>query len=69
YVARLYGQLLRRMGRNEEAYKFLTDLHPTLPNGVVYAQKNTVLRRIRQLEKTLEITPGKSFRPVARQAD
>ncbi len=69
YVARLYGQLLRRMGRNEEAYKFLTELHSTLPDGIVYAQKNTVLRRIRQLEKTLEITPGKSFRPVARQAD
>jgi len=69
YVARLYGQLLRRMGRNKEAYKFLTELHPTLPDGVIYAQKNTVLQRIRQLEKTLGITKGNSFRPVARQAD
>ena len=66
YVARLYGQLLRRMGRNAEAYKFLTELYPTLPGSIIYAQKKTELRRIRQLEKTLKITKGNSFRPEKR---
>ncbi len=31
YVARIYGELLRRQGRNAEAYAWLKQLYPTLP--------------------------------------
>ena len=31
YVARIYGELLRRQGRNAEAYVWLRQLYPTLP--------------------------------------
>ena len=63
YIARLYAQLLRRMGRNREAYEYLKRLHPTLPDGVIYAQKSVVLRRIRILEKTLGIPSKNAYQP------
>lgn len=63
YVGRLYAQLLRRVGRHREAYEFLTQLHPTLPD-IIYAQKGVVLQRIRKLEKQLEIPEAVSFQPT-----
>jgi tetratricopeptide (TPR) repeat protein len=38
YVARIYGELLRRLGRNDEAYAWLKQLYPTLPKDA----KNSV---------------------------
>tara|TARA_B100001123_G_scaffold442346_1_gene585700 strand:+ start:476 stop:1318 length:843 start_codon:yes stop_codon:yes gene_type:complete len=63
YVGRLHAQLLRKLGRNQEAYKFLTGIYPELPDEIIYAQKKVVLKRIRQLEKSLNISPEKRFRP------
>lgn len=53
FAARIYGELLRRQGRLEEAYAFLADLHRELPDGDPYAQKDVVLERIRDLEDSL----------------
>jgi tetratricopeptide (TPR) repeat protein len=54
YAARIYAQLLRKMGKNKEAYDFLRDLYQQLPD-VPYAQKDVILERIRELENTLEV--------------
>ena len=58
FSARIYGELLRRQGKREEAYHFLTELHKELPDENPYAQKDVVLERIRDLEESL----GKAFR-------
>lgn len=62
YAARIYAQLLRKMGKNEEAYDFLRDLYQQLPD-IPYAQKDVILERIHELEKTLEIPVWERFRP------
>ncbi len=62
YAARIYGQLLRNQGLDEEAYLFLTDLHDRLPN-VPFAQKNIILERIRDLENDLKIPFWERFQP------
>ncbi len=62
YAARIYGQLLRNQGLDEEAYLFLTDLHDRLPN-VPFAQKNIILERIRNLENDLKIPFWERFQP------
>jgi tetratricopeptide (TPR) repeat protein len=54
YAARVYGELLRRQGKQVEAYRYLQDLYTNLPNDP-YAQKNIILGRIRELETTLKI--------------
>jgi tetratricopeptide (TPR) repeat protein len=60
YAARIYGELLRRQGKDAEAYTFLKDLHHSLPNDP-YAQKNIILERIRELEKELKIPVWNRF--------
>ena len=55
FAARVYGELLRRLGRTREAYDWLVQLYPTLPDDDPSALKETVLRRIEELEKELEI--------------
>lgn len=62
YAARIYGQLLRNQGLDEEAYLFLTDLYDQLPN-VPFAQKNIILERIRNLENDLKIPFWERFQP------
>ncbi|MFP4157101.1 MAG: tetratricopeptide repeat protein [Opitutales bacterium] len=54
FSARIYAELLRRQGKLEAAYAFLTDLHRELPDDNPYAQKEIVLERIRDLEDRLE---------------
>ncbi|MBC8010169.1 MAG: hypothetical protein H7067_08730 [Burkholderiales bacterium] len=61
YAARIYGELLRRLGRNAEAYAFLKELFPTLPKDDLMAQTNVVLDRIRELEGELEIPVTQRF--------
>jgi hypothetical protein len=62
YAARIYAELLRRQGKNEEAYAFLKELHNTLPNEP-YSQKGILLERIRELEKELSIPVWERFEP------
>lgn len=64
YAARIYAELLRKQGKDEEAYAFLKNLHTTLPN-VPYAQKDIILERIRELENTLKVPFWKRFQPAA----
>jgi tetratricopeptide (TPR) repeat protein len=55
FAGRIYGELLRRIGKNQEAYDWLTELYPTLPADDPTALKPNVLRRIRELERELRI--------------
>jgi hypothetical protein len=55
YVARVYAELLRRLGRNQEAYDYLRRLYPTLPANVPAATKDIVWERLRELENTLKL--------------
>lgn len=60
YAARIYGELLRRQGKDAEAYAFLKELHTSLPDDP-YAQKGIVIERIRELEKELKIPVWNSY--------
>jgi hypothetical protein len=74
YAARIYAELLRKMGRKAEAYDWLKKLYSTLPKTVDAARGITdfqvesamapvVLERIHELEKELNIPDGESFKP------
>lgn len=63
YAARIYAELLRRLGRNQEAYEFLRKLHPTLPKEDLMAQADVVLGRIRELEDELNLPLLNRFNP------
>lgn len=74
YAARIYAELLRRLGRTTEAYAWLKKLYPTLPKAVDEAKGITefqvqsamapvVLERIRELEQELNVPAIDSFRP------
>lgn len=54
YAARIYAELLRKQGKNNEAYQYLKQLHRTLPDDP-YAQKDILLERIHELEEQLEV--------------
>jgi len=64
YAARIYAELLRRQGKDAEAYAFLKELHAELPN-VRFAQKGILLERIRDLEKALKVPFWQRYMPVA----
>lgn len=64
FAARIYGELLRREGKNSEAYDFLKQLHQDLPDDP-YAQKPIILDRIRELEEELKIPVWQRFQPQA----
>lgn len=61
YAARIYGELLRRLNRVAEAYAFLKELYPTLPQGDIMAQPWVVLDRIREIEGELDIPVTQRF--------
>ncbi|MGB0743475.1 MAG: tetratricopeptide repeat protein [Opitutales bacterium] len=63
FAARIYAELLRRQGKDAEAYVFLTDLFRRLPDDNPYAQKGIILERIRVLEDTLSIPAEEQFEP------
>jgi hypothetical protein len=65
YAARIYAELLKRQGRNAEAYAWLCALHPQLPRDDEAADAPLVLTRIRELERTLRVSPEQAFRPEA----
>jgi hypothetical protein len=64
YAARLHAEMLRRAGRKEAALTFLVQLHPTLPPGDDGAARETVLERIRELERELSVPAEKAYRPA-----
>ncbi len=74
YAARIYPELLRKLGRTAEAYTWLKQLYPTLPKAVDPAKGITefqvqsamatvVLERIRELEGELNVPQDKVFKP------
>ncbi len=62
FAARVYAELLRRDGKDEEAYKFLKKLHRELPDKPL-AQKPIILDRIREVEVALKIPFWQRFQP------
>ncbi|MGH7959508.1 MAG: tetratricopeptide repeat protein [Opitutaceae bacterium] len=63
YAARLHAEMLRRAGRKAEALRFLIILHPSLPAGDEGAARETVLERIRELERALGVPAAKVYQP------
>lgn len=63
FSARIYAELLRRQGKDAEAYAFLKKLHEALPDADPRAQKDVVLERIRELEASLRIPVWNRYRP------
>jgi tetratricopeptide (TPR) repeat protein len=55
FAARIYGELLRRLGRNRDAYDWLRRVHARLPVDDEAAMSGLVLKRIHDLEKELDI--------------
>ena len=62
FAARIYGELLRREGKNAEAYYFLKQLHLDLPDDP-YAQKPIIYDRILELEEELKVPVWQRFQP------
>ncbi|HWA11067.1 MAG TPA: hypothetical protein VG838_16615 [Opitutaceae bacterium] len=62
YAARLHAELLRRLGRREEALAWLAHLHPRLPRGDAAAAAGLVEARIRELETELGVPPERRYR-------
>jgi len=56
YAARVYAELLRRLGRKAEALQWLRTLYPSLPQELEAAAASTVLSRIRRLEEELGVS-------------
>jgi hypothetical protein len=65
YAARLHAEMLRRAGRKTEALEFLVRLHPSLPPNDDGAARDTVLERIRELERELGIPATRAYQPPA----
>jgi hypothetical protein len=61
YAARLHAEMLRRAGRKAEALEFLVRLHPSLPPNDDGAARETVLERIRELERELNVPKAKTY--------
>jgi len=64
YAARIYAELLRRLGRDQDAYAWLCRLHPTLPVTDQAAMSELVLRRIRALERRLKVPVQEQYMPL-----
>ena len=62
YAARLHAELLRRGGQKRAALDWLMKLHPTLPPTDEAAGAESVLGRIRELEKELGVPPALAYR-------
>ncbi len=68
-AARIHGELLRRLGREREAYLWLCRLHPHLPANDPEAMAEVVLQRIRGLEEALSIPEGDKYKPISGSAE
>lgn len=63
YAPRIHAELLRRLGRQREAYEWLVQLYPTLDPEGWTDRADLVLDRIRELEEELDIPPLQRFNP------
>lgn len=72
FAGRIYGELLKRMGRKQEAYVWLKEFYPTLPKPgstqatpwqIETAMADVVLTRIRELEQELKVPRDQVFKP------
>ncbi len=67
YAGRIYGEMLKQLGRDRDAYAWLVDLHRRLPandpSGM--AMPEVVLGRIRELEARLGVSEAQRYSPVA----
>lgn len=74
YAGRIYAELLRKLGRQAEAYEWLKRLYWQIPHEVDPAKGITefqvqsamapvVLERIRELEQELNVSPDEAFMP------
>lgn len=61
FPGRLHAELLRSLGRAEEAYAFYRDWHPLLPEEDPGAAAAVVLGRIRDLEEELGVPAGERY--------
>ena len=62
FTARVYAELLVKMGRAKEAYDYLRQLYDTLPKNDQYAARDIVYERIRELEKELNIPEDERYK-------
>lgn len=60
YASRVYAELLRRQGRDMEAYEYLMQLYREWPDDP-YAHKDILLERIRGLEQDMNIPAAARF--------
>ncbi len=67
FAARLHAELLRRLGKKQEALAWLVTLHPQLPAIDEAAGADLVLTRIRALERELGISAEHAYRPSSDQ--
>lgn len=61
FAGRIYAQLLRDLGRQDEAYRYLIEHYKELPDNEPSAVKPVVLGRIRELEHELKIPASLIF--------
>lgn len=66
YAARLHAELLRQLGRLQDALDWLVRVHPVLPADVPEAMPGVVLARIRQLEDELGVPAALRYIPPAK---
>ena len=64
FAARIYGELLRRLGRDQDAYDWLRRVHARLPVDDQAAMSSLVLRRIRDLERRLKVGVQEQYMPA-----
>jgi tetratricopeptide (TPR) repeat protein len=67
FAARIYGVLLRRLGRDRDAYDWLRRVHARLPFDDEGAMSGLVLKRIQDLEKELDVPRLEWYRPALNQ--
>jgi len=67
FAGRIYGELLRRLGRDQDAYDWLRRVHPRLPVDDEAAMAGLVLRRIRDLERRLKVPVREQYMPAREQ--
>jgi len=66
YAARIHAELLRNLGRRQEALEWLRSVHPALPRDVPEAMEPIVLARIRELEDELGVPADARYNPPER---
>lgn len=66
YVARIYAEVLKKLGRHREAYDWLCAIYPKLPPDDPMAMASLVRERIKELEVELRLSTEERFNDAAR---